>query len=253
MSELLEDEQDSIEEFEEKGSYWRSLHIVDTAGIRKKGNIHDFIEEQSVYRSLRCISEADIVVYMVDCTKGVGHQDRRLIDIALDKGKSVIICLNKFDLFKGKFANDKERREWLLDLRAEIPWLNYCDIIPISAKYGKSIGRLKQVIKKTIFIRSQKVSAGHLNRFIFDVMDHHGIVVKKSRGQRLKVKYASMIKSAPPTFLLYTNKSKGIPETYKRYLKNCIRQEYGIINTPVHLIFRTGTDLEKRMAKVKRK
>lgn len=240
------------EEVKEEGSYWRSIHLVDTAGIRKKSSIKDFVESQSVYRSLRCITESDIVIFMVDATKGIGHQDRRLMDIALEKGKSMIVCMNKVDLLKDKLKDEKARREWLEDLRYTVPWLSFCDIIPISAKNNTGIKRLKKIMAKTIFIRRKMVATGELNRLVFSLIEKNPVVVNRSGGQRLKVKYVSQVKSGPPTFLFFTNRSKGIPENYKRYLRNGLRRSFELDNTPVHLVFRTGTDLEKRMKKIKR-
>ena len=105
-----EEESSGLESVEEEGSYWRSLHLVDTAGIRRKNSVEGTIEAQSVFRSLRCITESDIVIFMVDSTKGISHQDRRLMDIALEKGKSIIICMNKMDLMKASLKLMKTGR-----------------------------------------------------------------------------------------------------------------------------------------------
>ncbi|MEC7278026.1 MAG: GTPase [Bdellovibrionota bacterium] len=234
-------------------SFWRSVHLVDTAGIRRKSNIKDFVESQSVFRSLRCISESDIVIFMVDSTKGIGHQDRRLMDIALEKGKSVIVCMNKMDLLKSTLKTEKERMEWLEELRYKVPWLNFCDILPISAKKNTGLKRLKKTLVKTIFVRRKMVGTSELNRFVFSMLEKNPVVVNRSGGRRLKVKYVSQVKAGPPTFLFFTNRSKGIPENYKRYLRNGLRRTFELDNTPVHLVFRTGTDLEKRMKKIGRK
>lgn len=236
-----------------EGSYWRTLHIVDTAGIRRQKSIDDDLEEQSVYRSLRSITESDIVIYMVDATKGVGHQDRRLLDIALDKGKSVMVVLNKMDLKNRDFVDDKAKREWIADLRATLPWLSFCDVLSLSALKGTGLNVLRKSIKKTVLIRRRPVPTGELNRQVFELIEKHPIVVKRTSGKRFKVRYASMVKTDPPTILLFSNKSKGIPESYKRYLKNGIRKAFTLDNTPVHLLFRTGHDLAERMKKVKRK
>lgn len=231
------------------GSQWRSLHIVDTAGIRRQKSVDGFIEQQSVYRSLRCITESDVVIFMIDATIGISHQDRRLLDIALEKGKSVIVCLNKIDLLKETLVDEKAKKEWIKDLRATVPWLYYCDLIPISAKYGKHIGALKTVIKKTILIRNRNIGTGILNRYVYQLVENHPVAIKKAGGKRFKVKYASMLKSNPPTFLFFTNLSKGIPDNYTSYLKNGLRKEFDLDNTPIHLIFRTGEDLSKRLGK----
>jgi GTP-binding protein len=235
----------------EDSSFWRSIHIVDTAGIRRQKTVNGFIESQSVYRSLRSITESDIVVVMIDATKGIGHQDRRLIDIALEKGKSVIVALNKMDLLKSKLPDDKSKREWLEHLRIDIPWLNFCDLITISAKYNKGLKPLKSALKKTVLVRSKNIPTGQLNRFVFDLVERNPVIAKDRGAKRFKVKYTSMIKPNPPTFLLFTNKSKGVPEHYRRYLVNNIRNGFGLDNTPVHLIFRTGNELAQRMKKSK--
>ncbi|MCP4912068.1 MAG: GTP-binding protein [Oligoflexia bacterium] len=251
VSETEASENDDTEQFSSQGqNFWRSLHIVDTAGIRRKKAIDDFVESQSVYRSLRSITESDVVIFMVDATKGIGHQDRRLLDIALEKGKSVIVALNKMDLMREKLKTDQDRKEWIADLRDDVPWINFCDLLPISAKYNKGLNRLKKTIIKTVMIRRRAIPTSELNRTIFDLIERNPVVVQKSGGRRLRVKYTSMVKSNPPTFLLFSNRSKGIPEHYKRYLRNNIRNQFKLDNTPVHIIFRTGTDLAKRMKKI---
>ncbi|EQC48991.1 ferrous iron transport protein B [Bacteriovorax sp. BSW11_IV] len=239
------------EKTEEEGSYWRSIHLIDTAGIRRQKSVKGFIESQSVYRSLRCITESDIVIYMIDASKGIGHQDRRLLDIALEKGKSVIVCLNKIDLLKETLTDEKAKRDWLQNLRDDVPWLYYCDLLPISAKYNRRIKQLRNAIKKTVLVRRSTIPTGILNRYIYDLVEKNPIVTKGAGGKRFKVKYASMVKTSPPTFLFFTNKSKGITDSYRRYLKNGLRREFDFDNTPIHLIFRTGNDLANRMKKAK--
>ncbi len=240
-----------IVETEKQGSFWRTIHLVDTAGIRRQSNIEGFIESQSVVRSLKCINDSDIVLFMVDATKGISHQDRRLLGIALDKGKSVIICLNKIDLMKETMNDEKAKKEWSERLRFSIPWLEFCELIPISAKSAKNVKKLKDVIKKTILIRNRVIPTGELNRFIFSLVEKNPVSPKGAHGKRLKLKYASMVKNSPPTFLLFTNKSKGIPDNYRRYLQNSLRMEFGYVNTPIHLVFRSGADLSPGLSKGK--
>ena len=246
------DEEESLEASEQEEieiNPYRSIKIVDTAGIRKQRHVKGFIEEQSVYRSLKAITESDVVIFMVDATKGITHQDRRLCDIALEKGKSIIITLNKVDLMQEIMNDGKKKREWLLDLRATIPWLGFCELITLSAKKGSYMSQLKSSIAKTLVIRNKKVSTGKLNKTVAYLVDKHPIVLNKSNGKRFRVKYASMLKASPPTFLFFTNKSQGIPDNYRRYLSNGLRREFNLVNTPVHLIFRTSTDIEKRLQK----
>lgn len=232
---------------------FRSIKLVDTAGIRRSKKVEGFIEEQSVYRSLRAITACDVVIFMVDATLGITHQDRRLLDIALEKGKSLVICLNKIDLLRDIFSNQKKKNEWFEDLKYKIPWLGFCQLVTISARNNRNIGFLKNAIRETIMVRNRRVPTGQLNKVISELVDRHPVVVNRTGGTRFKVKYASMIKSAPPTFLLFTNKSQGIPDHYRRFLVNGLRRDFGLVNTPVHLIFRTSSDLDRRMKRVQAK
>lgn len=247
-----EEEVENLEHAKEVNR-WRSLKIVDTAGIRKSKLVEGFIETQSVYRSLRSITESDVVLFMIDSTLGITHQDRRLIDIALEKGKSLIVCLNKIDLLKETFADQKKKKEWLQNLQDDVPWLGFCQLVTISAQKNRNINYLREAIKRTIVIRNRKIPTGALNRCLLALTDKNPVIVKKTNGTRFKVKYASMLKSSPPTFLLFSNKSQGIPENYRRYLVNGLRNEFDLTNTPVHLIFRTSTDIERRMKKIEKK
>jgi GTP-binding protein len=232
---------------------FRSIKLVDTAGIRRQKSVNGFIEEQSVYRSLKSISEADVIIYMVDATKGISHQDRRLCDIALDQGKSIVICLNKVDLMRETIEDKKKKRIWLLDLRDSIPWLEFCQIITISAKSGAYLGSLKQSLKQTIVTRSKKIKTGRLNRVVSALVEKHPVVIKRSGGSRFKIRYTSMVKAAPPTFLLFSNKSQGIPANYRKYISNGLRREFNMVNTPVHLIFRTAGDMERKFVRTVQK
>jgi len=245
-------EEEKVSDFTPVNRY-RSIKLVDTAGIRKSKLVEGFIETQSVYRSLKAITESDVVLFMIDATLGITHQDRRLCDIALEKGKSLIICLNKIDLLKETFADQKKKKEWLQNLQDDVPWLSFCQLVTISAQQNRNINYLREALKRTILVRNRKISTGSLNRCLFALTEKNPVVIKKTSGARFKVKYASMLKSSPPTFLLFSNKSQGIPENYRRYLINGLRLEFNLTNTPVHLIFRTSTDIERRMKKIERK
>lgn len=249
------DSESSDEEAEENFEYvnrFRSIKLVDTAGIRRSKSVEGFIETQSVYRSLRSITEADVVVFMVDATLGITHQDRRLLDIALEKGKSLIICLNKIDLLRDIFNDTKKKKEWMGDLEEQIPWLSFCQLVTISAQKNRNINYLKEALRRTIVTRHRKVPTGALNRTLSTLVDKNPVTIAGGGSARFKVKYGSMIKSAPPTFLLFSNKSQGIPLNYRRYLVNGLRREFKLVNTPVHLIFRTSSDIERRMKKIEK-
>jgi GTP-binding protein len=230
----------------------RSVMIVDTAGIRRNSRITDRVEELSVYRGLRSIAESDVVLLVVDTTKGLGHQDSRLIDIAIEKGKSILIVANKWDLIKDKFKNDKQKRDWMKASRDNARWLDHCEVIPLSALTGENIKKLKSSIRQTIIVRNRELPTADLNRCVSELVEATTVTPKHARGKPLKIRYASLVKKSPPTILLFSNLSKNIPVSYRRYLANGIRERFNLVNTPVHLIFRTKTDLEKAARQMER-
>ncbi|MBL7664607.1 MAG: 50S ribosome-binding GTPase [Bacteriovoracaceae bacterium] len=243
----IPDEEEDIN-IPESEDGWRTVKIVDTAGIRRSKAVEGHIEGQAVYRSLRAIAEADVIIFMMDSTKGITHQDRRLIDIAFEKGKSLILTMNKSDLIQDILNDRRRKKDWMDDLRASVPWLDFCEIVPLSALKGSHMKGLMGSLKRTILIRHRKVPTPKLNKLVTTMVEQNPIILQRS-GTTFKVKYASMVKNAPPTFMLFVNKSKGVPVNYRRFLVNAIRREFQIINTPVHLVFRTAADLKKNLTR----
>lgn len=248
-SEEVDDIFENIED-EAPASTWRSLMLVDTAGIRRQGQVSGFIETQSVYRSLRAITDSDVIIFMVDGEKGITHQDCKLMGVALEKGKSLIICVNKIDLLRQTMANPKLKKEWIESLKYKIPWLGFCELVPISAKKKINLSHLRAAIKKTILTRQAKIPTGELNRCLTEMVGRNPVVLDKGRGVSLKLRYASQVKNSPPTILCVTNRSKGIPDIYRRYLVNGLRNHFKMKNTPVHLVFRTSAELSRKVGKV---
>lgn len=245
-----EEEQSELEK-SENGNRWRSVRIIDTAGIRRKREVQEKVELESVIRALRVVSEANIVLLVIDVTKGIGHQDKRLAEIALEKGKSLIIVLNKVDLLPSDLQQDRKKWPlWLEEQKWNIPWATYCQICPISAKNGKYFGKLKDAIRDTVTVINKKISTAKLNQCLQELAEKQPIKIKRSNSKGkgvertsvhlFKIKYASIVKMNPPTILIFSNHTYNIPETYRRYLVNGIREKFKLINTPVHLIFRSG-------------
>jgi GTP-binding protein len=218
-----------------------SLKLIDTAGIRRAAAKKDIIEEQSIYRSLRCISEANIVLLMTDVDRGISQQDKRLVALALDQGKSVIVVVNKIDLLP------KEKRdqlpEWIELVKKQNPWMSYCAVVCISAKSRFGIDTLKYILKNTLVVLNSKLSTGELNRVITALIEKNPTRVDHTNY--LKVKYAAVVKSNPPTILLFSNRALEVPLPYRRYLAKGIRNHFSLFNTPVHLIFRKWGEHQK--------
>lgn len=226
-----------------------AIKIIDTAGIRKQGLVDGFLEEQSVFRALQAIAQSDVVILLADVKKGLTHHDRRLCDIILSKGKSLIIAFNKSDLLPENLRQRESLRKWHEKVREMYPWLSYCDVITLSAEKGRGIGPLLKSVEETLKIRKRTFSTSQINKSFYDLIDKKPLLLKGARNKFFKIKYATQVKSAPPTFILFTNAKKGLPEHYKRYLKNNVRKFFAIKNTPIHFIYKVQEGRESLPAK----
>jgi GTP-binding protein len=235
-------EQEWIEHKSSQTSHWRSLKVIDTAGIRRKAHIHDELESLSVYHALKNIDQSDVVIYVIDAYKGPSHQDARLCEVVLEKGKALIICLNKMDLLESEWKGEdfyKKRKAWWEHIQYKFSWLHYCNFIPLSAKKGTSLQKLKDELRKTLFPLARPIPTGALNRTLAQLFDKKSIPLKFTKGKAFKIKYASQVKTNPPTFLVFTNYQQHIPEDYRRYLANGLRDSFPLKNVPIHFIFRS--------------
>ncbi|MBF0366245.1 MAG: 50S ribosome-binding GTPase [Oligoflexia bacterium] len=241
-------------ENESEGNRWYSVKIVDTAGIRRQREVNVGLEVESVLRALKVVANSDIVLLLVDAVVGISHHDKRLAEIAIEKGKSLILILNKIDLISKIERDHSEWKKWQEEQRCRFPW-SYVKLLPLSAKTGRYAGELKKVIRETILVRRQKISTGRLNQALQELLERKplGMKVRVGKGDKkkkssrfrtglLKVKYASVVKMAPPTILIFSNYVRDIPEHYRRYLSNGVREHFSFSNTPVHLIFRNGNE-----------
>jgi GTP-binding protein len=229
-------------EGEDGSNRWKTLELVDTAGIRKMSGVKDNkndVEAESIYRSLRAMTDCDLVLMVVDVLKGITHQDRRLCEIALEKGKSLIILLNKVDQLPAEIrGSEKNWKKFLDDARYDVPW-SYCTVLPLSAQKGTHFKKLKEVVAQTLLQKSKKIPTGRLNNCLMQLQERNPIMIKSEGPAKiLKIRYATLVKMDPPTILIFSNLEKKIPENYRRFLANGLREEFKLKNTPVHLIFR---------------
>jgi GTPase len=217
------------------------VQLIDTAGIRKNKLIKENLESESVYRSLKAMNESDVIIVLVNSTRGITHHDRRLCDIAIEKGKSIIVCFNKVDELK-KTKTPEEIKYWMSLTQGKIKWLEFCDWPMVSALKGENIKFLESSMKKTISIRLRKLSTSLVNKCFNELVDKNPLMFRGAKKHvPFKVKYSSMVKSSPPTFLIFANRVQNIPQNYLRYLKNGLRKNFDFTNTPIHLVIRKNS------------
>ena len=207
--------------------------LVDTAGIRRRGSIDRGIERYSVLRAMKAIERADVAVVMTDAVEGYTAQDAHVVGHVLEAFKGIVLVINKWDALE---KDGHTADEWLHKLRREAPYLAWADIVFASAQTGQRVDRILREARRVAEERYRRVSTGELNRLVTDAVREHPPAHVRNRLP--KVLYATQVAVAPPTFVIFVNDPDLIHFSYRRYLENRIRAEYGFLGTPIKLIFR---------------
>ncbi len=211
--------------------------LIDTAGIRRKSRITFSVERHSVFRAVRAMERADIALLMIDAEEGPTHQDARLARLIADKGRGCIILLNKWDLVPTEIAQTTGLDEVLKD---ELMAVDYSPVLIISAVTGRGINKIFDEIDKVYANFSQRISTKRLNTFLKKIVEKTPPPIFK--GKEIKFYYISQPLTQQPTFVVFTNRIKGVPENYKRFLENRFREEFDLEGTPMKLVFRSERD-----------
>ena len=207
--------------------------FIDTAGIRRKSKIDAPVEKHSVFRAIRSIERAHIVLMMIDGQEGPTHHDSRLGELVKNRNRALIILLNKWDLAPEDIADPKEIEEIT---KERLVGVDYAPVLTISALTGKKVGKIFDVVERVENNFRKKLSTGKLNRFLEDLTKRHPPPVY--RRKEIKLFYISQPFTAPPTFTIFTNSAKGIPENYRRFLENQLRVYGDFEGVPLKLLFR---------------
>jgi GTP-binding protein len=213
--------------------------LVDTAGIRRRGSVQQGIERYSVLRSMKAIVRADVAVVMTDATEGYTAQDAHVVGHVLEAGKGIVLVINKWDAVE---KDGHTADAWLKVLRREAPYLAWADIVFASAQTGQRLERVLREARRVADERYRRVPTADLNRVVTDAVRAHP--PSHVRNRLGKVLYATQVAVAPPTFVIFVNDPELIHFSYRRYLENRIRDEYGFLGTPIRLIFRARASEE---------
>lgn len=222
---------DSIDSIYEKDG--KKYVFIDTAGIRRKSRIDAPVEKHSVFRAIRSIERAHIVLLMIDGQEGPTHHDSRLAELVKGRNRALIILLNKWDLAPEDIVDLKEVEEVM---KEKLIGVDYAPVLTISALTGKKVGRIFDVVERVESNFRRKISTGKLNRFLEDLTKRHPPPVY--RRKEIKLFYISQPFNAPPTFTIFTNSAKGIPENYRRFLEKQLREYADFEGAPLRLLFR---------------
>ena len=211
----------------------RTFRIVDTAGIRRPGRVarSGQVEAVSVIVARRAIEQADVAVLVVDSVEGVTDQDAAIAGEADKAGCGIIIAANKWDLMKGRGADFSKTFDE--ELRRQLKFLDYAPLIHISATTGERTSKVLEMIDKVSEARKRRVPTSELNRFVAAVTAVHP---PASPGRReVRILYAAQTSVAPPTFVFFTNVATEFHFSYERFLKNRLRESFGLTGTPIRV------------------
>ncbi len=215
--------------------FGKEFMIVDTAGMRKKAKVHEDLEFYSVMRAIQVIEECDVAMLMIDAQTGVEAQDMAIFRLAIERKKGIIILVNKWDLIEGKEANTVRDKE--AEIRTRIAPFNDVPIIFVSAKEKQRILKSVEMALEVFENRSLKIKTSALNEWLEAATAHYQ--PPAHRGNLIKIKYVTQIQNLHyPVFQFFCNHPKHVPENYRRYLENKLREKFKFSGTPVALIFK---------------
>ncbi|MGB7340557.1 MAG: ribosome biogenesis GTPase Der [Phototrophicaceae bacterium] len=207
--------------------------IIDTAGIRRRGRVEPGVEQFSVIRAMDAIERSDVAILLIDGELGVTDQDEHIAGYVLDKYKSIVIVVNKWDaVTKDAFT----MTEFTKNVRDRLHFIPWAPIIFISALTGQRIHQVLDTVYDVWQTRFARLPTSDFNEIIREALEHHAPPTKGQR--RLKIFYGTQVRTNPPIFLLHINDRKLMHFTYERYLENRIRAEYPFIGTPIRISVR---------------
>ena len=211
--------------------------VIDTAGIRKSGKIYENAEKYSFLRAIKAIERSSVVLLLLDATKEIEEQDKRVAGYAIEANKAVIIVVNKWDAVE---KNDKSMQEWIKKIKSHFVFLDYAPIVFVSALKNQRVHTVFEQIKIVYQNYTRRVATNVLNDVLLDAT-----LIQQApffNGDRLKIYYASQVEKNPPSFVLFVNDPNYLHFSYQRYLENKLREAFNFEGTPIKFILRKKED-----------
>jgi len=206
--------------------------LIDTAGIRRRGRVKAGVERYSVIRTLRAIDRADVVLLVLDATEAVTSQDTHVASYIQQAAKGMIIIANKWDLIE-----NKDIAAWNRLIKSQFKFASYAPILYTSAKSGQGVERIMPQVNQVYQERLKRLSTAKVNSVVQQAVASHNR--PRIRNKQLKVFYATQAETNPPTFVFFTNDTRLIHFSYRRYLENKLRDAFGFTGTPLRMVFKT--------------
>ncbi len=207
--------------------------FIDTAGLRRKSKVKEDLERYSIIRAVTAVERADVTLLVIDATEGVTEQDAKIAGIAHDRGKGIVIVVNKWDAVE---KDDKTMQKHTERIRQILSFMPYAEIMFISAKTGQRTGKIFDMIRMVMENNSMRISTGVLNEIVTEAVAMQQ--PPSDKGKRLKLYYMTQVSVKPPTFVIFVNEKQLMHFSYVRYLENRIRDAFGFRGTSLKFIIR---------------
>ena len=214
--------------------------FIDTAGLRRKNKIKEELERYSIIRTVTAVERADVVLMVIDATEGITEQDAKIAGIAHERGKGIIIVVNKWDAIE---KNDKTMYEFEKDIRNTLSYMPYAEIMYVSAATGQRLPKLYEMIDVVMENQTLRVATGVLNEIMAEAVALQQ--PPSDKGKRLKLYYITQVSVKPPTFVIFVNDKELMHFSYTRYLENKIREAFGFRGTSLKFFIRERKEKEQ--------
>ena len=214
--------------------------FIDTAGLRRKNKIKEELERYSIIRTVTAVERADVVVVVIDATEGVMEQDAKIAGIAHDRGKGIIVAVNKWDAIE---KNDKTIYEFTKKIKDTLSFMQYAEMVFISAVTGQRMNKMFELIDMVRENQTMRIATGVLNEIMTEAVAMQQ--PPSDKGKRLKLYYMTQVAVKPPTFVIFVNDKELMHFSYVRYLENRIRESFGFKGTALKFLIRERNGKEE--------
>jgi GTPase len=215
----------------------RPIRLVDTAGLRRRAHVQDKLERLSVADTLRTIRFAGTVVLVLDALEPFGRQDLTIANMVAEEGRALVLAANKWDAVADKPAATRQLRDRIATSLAQ---LHGVALVPISGLAGSGLDALMKAVVAADAVWNKRLQTPALNRWLAGIQQHHPPPLVGAR--RLKLRYMTQANTRPPTFALFASKPSELPDSYRRYLVNALREDFDLPGTPIRLMLRKGAN-----------
>lgn len=211
----------------------QKLKLIDTAGLRKRSNIHESLEQLSAGDTIASIQYAHVILLVLDATEALERQDLKLAELVVSEGRALVVVINKWDLIKEKKAYQEELEYRLAKYLNDVPNV---PVVKISAAKDADITILLDEALRIYEVWNKRISTGQLNRWLEGILEQNPPPIVS--GRRTKIRYVTQIKARPPTFMLSTNRPKDLPDSYVKFLTNDLRKNFDLPGVPIRMNMR---------------